>query len=208
MPDTRQNPTTTGDEKSWGWGPGETAADVSVIHWPAADNLTTGQETYPRGLAQSSTVPITSQQMRLTYFTARKTDTVANVAVASGNTAAGATPTLVRLGLYTVAANGDLTLAASTANDTTLFAGTNTLYTKALTASLAVVAGQRLAIGILVVTGAATPQLLGISIGAVTVSAAAPRLAAAVSGQADLPASVAAGSVSDTGNRPYAVLLP
>lgn len=173
------------------------------------DLLTTGEGCFPRDKVVANTVPTGNQSLRLSYFTARKSETITQVRILSGGTAAGATPTLVRVGLYTVAANGDITLVASTANDTTLLASGSTSYTKALQASYAKVAGQRYAVGILVVTGATAPTVCGgPNFINATESGLAPKLGGLVGSQADLPSSVVAASVSDGAQRPYVVMLP
>ena len=196
-------------------GGGAPLAADSLAGQFAADQLTAGQGTLPRVLAQSAAAATgTNQTLRLTYFTAARSFVSTQVAVYSGGTAAAATPTLVRLGLYSVAANGDLTLVASTANDTALFAAAQTAYTKAWSASVQLVAGQRYARGDLVVTAATAPTYPGLSVHggsatATAVAGAAPRLTGAVTGQADLPASVAAASVAATTNGMiYSVILP
>src|SRR4051794_12969175 len=120
-----------------------------------------------------------------------------------------------------VAANGDLTLVASTANDTTLFAATNTAYTRTLkdptgvtTQAFSKVVGNTYAIGVLVVTAATSPTLCGLvlptAFGSQTWSPA-PSMAYSLSGQADLPASVdhTALSAGNGGvNLPQFLLLP
>lgn len=190
---------------AYGRGINYTAADNSPV---AVNQLTTGQETFPRQWTAGQTLTCSNQSFRVCYFTAYKNQTVASLRVVTGSTAAGATPTLIRYGLYSVGSDGALTgLLASTANDTTLLASTNTGYTKALSASYDVIAGTRYACGILVVTGATAPAIMGGNWGVAAQSAVAPRLGAFVSGQSDLPASVVAGSLSDTGAVPYFALL-
>lgn len=162
--------------------------------------VTSGVESIPREIAVAN-ASVTSQVLRLTFFTCRKTFTAANLSAISGGTAAGATPTLVRYGLYTVAANGDITLVASTTNDTGIFAATNTQYTRAITGpsgitSYAMVAGQRYAFGVLLVTAAALPTTVGWGPPNGVVANIAPRIGSAVTGQADLPASVLNASFS------------
>lgn len=182
---------------------------------PATDLFTAGGETTcPRLLATSLTVANTSGTMKLSYFTARRSGTIANVRVYGGSTAAAATPTVVRFGLFTVAANGDITLVASTANDTTIFATLNTAYPKALSAAYAKVAGQRYAFASLVVSGAAMPTFMGLKIGDAVINNGAaaaaiePRLVGAVTAQSDLPESVVAASITNSGGFQYAELLP
>lgn len=172
------------------------------------NSLVPGQDTMSRFDIAIASASVSSQSIRFTFFTATRDETVTRVEMFSGTTAAAATPTLIRMGLYTVADNGDLTLVASTPNDTTLFAATTTLYNKALSAPYAMVKGQRYAFGILVVTAVATPTFYGHSSIPVAVALYPPRLAAAFSGQADLPASIASASLIATNQAFYAAFLP
>lgn len=104
------------------------------------------------------------------------------------------------MGIYSVAANGDLTLVASTPNDTTLFAATFTSYSKALSAALNKVAGQRYALGLIVVTAAAIPSFIGwAGVNASIFQATmlqSPTLAARMNGQVNLPANIPVGSLT------------
>jgi hypothetical protein len=186
-----------------------TAVSLNRNPYYDANALTTGQETYSRLLVNNASNGPTSQSLRLTYFTARKTETATQVRVVTGGTAAAATPTLVRFGIYSVAVNGDVALIASTANDTTLLAAAATAYTKALQASVPLAAGTRYAFAILVVSAAAKPTLPCLVTGlAGTESALSPRLAASVAGQADLPASVVNASLAASTLAIYSVVLP
>ena len=162
---------------------------------------TVGMETFPRapGLATQNTTA--SGRLWLTYFTAYRSLTVTTAAMCSAGTPAGPTPTLVRYGLWTVnPADSSLTaLVASTANDTSLFSVGGTFYPVALSSSFTFVPGQRYAAGVLIVSPAAMPTLQGAS-GVAGLFARAPRVAAFVGSLADLPATVAAGSLTDTGS--------
>lgn len=95
--------------------------------------------------------------------------------------------TLIRIGLYTVAGNGDMTLVASTTNDTSLFGSSYTPYTKALASSYAFVKGQRYAAAILQV--ATTPANLYSAAGFVSNAGLTPRICSVKSGLSDLPSS-------------------
>jgi hypothetical protein len=169
--------------------------------------LTVGESTLPRQQASSSQ-SLTAGSVRLAYLTAAKTEQVGQVRAATGTTAAAATPTLAKMGVYSVAADGTLTLAGATASDTGLFAATNTVYTRALTAPFTKIAGQRYAFALLVVTGAAMPTIYGTIATSTTEAAVAPRLTGGFGGQTDLPASIAAGSITSTAGFLYGVLLP
>lgn len=167
-------------------------------------NNIAGAEVYPRGEIVNNTVTGGNQVLRLSYFTPPYNTAAQTYAtIESGGTAAGATPTLVRIGLWTMAANGDLTLVASTPNDTTLLAAASTDYFKALSVPYAFIGGQRYAAGILVVTGATAPTYSGKFTSTAANRLRTPRLTGSVSGQADLPANIAAGSVSATAAWPY-----
>lgn len=161
--------------------------------------LAAGVTTLPRHIAGSNTAVSlgASGTIRLVYFQAPRTETITQLAVVTGTTGAGATPTLVRWGVYSVAGNGDLTLAGAIANDTTALAVASTRYLRSLTSSYGSVAGNWYAFGIMVVTGAALPTLAGISLNAATAQASAsPRISGQLAGQTDLPSSILAGNVA------------
>lgn len=81
-----------------------------------------------------SGISINSGRRYLGYFTAVSGDSFSNLDIVTG---AGAvvSVTAARLGLYTVAANGDLTLVCQTANDATIGVAANTEYARALDAT-------------------------------------------------------------------------
>lgn len=181
-----------------------------ILGGAAADPnaLSVGEETIPR-LITTAAQALLSGQMRLTYFTAAKTELVSQVQLLSGGIAAGATPTLCRAGIYSVAANGDLTLAGSIANDTTLFSAASTTYTRSLSASFTKQAGQRYAFGILVVSAAAMPNIpCSAGNNAAAAWSVAPKLVGRVDSLTDLPASVTAAGVGATGQAFYSTVLP
>jgi hypothetical protein len=208
------------------WGPGSGAARDTELSRVATgvlgganlflprdgvssdEAITTGEETLSRAHCNANTISLTTQQMRLCYFTARKTESVTQVRIPPGAVAAAATPTLIRVGVFSVAANGDLTLIASTPNDTTLLASTATASTKALSATWSKVAGTRYAVGLLVVSSATMPQINGATSFASTEQAIAPRMSGLVTGLSDLPSTVATASVANSSARPYFALLP
>lgn len=181
--------------------------DVAV---PTAsvNGLAVGESTFSR-ITSGTNLTISTGQVRLTYFTATKSQTVTQVRLYSGATAAAATPTLARVGLYSVSADGaTLTLLGATANDTALFAAANTAYTRNITPSVTTAAGQRYALATIVVSGATMPQLTGIS---TTLSAEAgiePRITGLLTGQTDLPGTIAASATIASGSAVYAALLP
>lgn len=174
------------------------------------DDITTGESVYERRNAHSSAVATGTQNIRLTYFTARKTGTYTQLRAACGGTA-HTLASLVKFAVFSVAGNGDLTCIGVTANDTALLATQNTEYTKATTASFDITAGQRYAFGVLVVTAGVAPTLIGQNIALAAIAFRAPALSGNVAGQADMPAvsgTIAAGSVANSGASLYGELVP
>jgi hypothetical protein len=162
-------------------------------------NNPVGEDYLPAGFATMSRIgalndlATTSGRLALQYITADKTAVVSTMRALSWSTAAAATPTLIRFGIYSVATNGDLTLIGSTANDTTLFAGTFQAQVKALSAATTLIQGNRYVLAFLIVSSAAMPTVLGSYIADPDQS---PRLAGIVTGQTNLPSTITAGTVA------------
>jgi hypothetical protein len=158
----------------------------------------------PRLLVLGSTAIAATQQMRITYWVAPYSFLATTMEWGTTGTAAGATPTLVRYGLYSVdqvTQNG--TLVASTANDTALLAGTNTRYPKAFSTPVQVVAGNRYASALLVVTGAALPTIPTVAGAVGGLLAVRPYISATLASQTDLPATFTDAGVAATTNTMY-----
>lgn len=174
------------------------------------DSLTSGQMVPRRDLMQVNSVSHATGTLGLTFFTGDKTETINNVTAYTGSTAAAATPSLCRIGIYSVDGSGNLTLVASTPNDTALFAATTTAYQKALSASFSKVAGQRYAVGLLVISAAAMPTFMGPLAVSNPVAQASnvlePKLTARLTGQTDLPSSIAVGSLVSYSQRVHVLL--
>lgn len=158
------------------------------------DAITSGEEIMPRRDAIGASALAASGTLHLSYFTARKTEAVTNIRMLSDGTAATGT-TLARMGVYSVSGAGDLTLVAATANDTTVFSGAYTPYQRTLTSTFNKVKGTRYAVGVLVV-GTGMPTITGATCAGAD-AALPPRLCGIVTGQANLPATIAAGSVAE-----------
>jgi hypothetical protein len=189
-----------------------TAAATSAASAAATvqDRLTAGQMVPNRDLLASAAVSHAAGTLALSFFTADKTETITRVTAYTGTVAAGATPTLCRYGIYEIDANGNGTLVASTANDTTLFAAANTAYPKLLTAAFQKVAGKRYATGLLVATAATMPTFHGPSSPTTavmsTVALLAPMTIARLVSLADLPASFTAASLIGYQQRSHMLL--
>lgn len=174
--------------------------------WDSGELFTSGEEIFPADDAQAGTNVTTTQVLRLSYFDCRKSESTTGVRIISGGTAAGATPTLVRIGLYLIDSSGNGTLVASTTNDTALFASTATVYTRSWSTPYNKIRGTRLAVGVLVVSSATTPTLAGKALTSTAEVSLAPRKTGSISSQSDLPSSFTAGSVSSSFSRFYAAL--
>jgi hypothetical protein len=173
--------------------------------------LQTGELALPVSALNSAAVGLNDATLKLTYFTAVKSETIATVIYTVGTTSAGATPTLSRFGIWEASADGALTaLVASTTNDTALFTGTGSQQrSKALTAPFSKVRNKRYAVGALVVTGATVPTIAGCtyqSISGVS-SIGGTRIAGQAAAQSDLPATLAAGSVANTTSAGFFALV-
>lgn len=172
-----------------------------------ANRPTDGQEIAPKDLFTSDSVALVSGQVSFNYFTAYDTQDVTALRTYTGTTAAGATPTLCKMGLYSVAANGDLTLMAATANTNTLWNSANASHQANLTAPQKVIKGNRYAFGLIIVTAAALPTVPSRSVPIVLSGVASPRTFAQLTGQTDLPNAVAAGVLSNGATARYGVLV-
>jgi hypothetical protein len=163
------------------------AAEMNAIleDWPDGETV----PSIGRMLSSVSNVGSTSQTLRLVFFTARKSQTITQVRVPAGATAAAGL-TLCRLGVWSVDTAGAGTLIASTPNDTALLIAATTEYTKAFSASWNKVAGQRYAVGLLQV-GTTVASLIGATSngGNGTRATRFPRVGGLWTAQADLPAS-------------------
>ena len=125
----------------------------------------------------------------ITSFTALQSFTSSQLSFATGTVATGITT--ARIGLYTVNASNVATLVAETANDTSLFATSATVQTRSfstargLPATYNIVAGQRYAIGAILVSST-SGQLWGFNIGAQALRTVSPAITGGVAGQTDL----------------------
>lgn len=128
----------------------------------AADTSTVGEYIPDRDKWSAGATPaLTSGTLYFVYFTAAVTETITSMKVFTGGTLAAATPSICRMGVFSVADNGTLTEVASIANDTTLFLAANTTYARDFTATWTKTAGVRYATGLLVVSAVATPTFVG-----------------------------------------------
>lgn len=187
-------------------------------------------DTAPRQMLNTAGMStLASQEAKYVYVTSGINKTINRIRTYTGTTLivpGSGGPIQVRLGLYTVASNGDLTLVARTAVQTPAVAGfwgaINTPYELAfdttggypLTYDL--IYGQRYAVGLLWnlngATGSTAPTIIGVgSQGPAaslrdTIMGYSPRIVGQQAGQADLPASVTAASVANDDVAPFVSL--
>lgn len=171
----------------------------------ASIGLSSGESTIPRRNVTGGAATLSAGQCRLTYFTAERTETINSIRTATG-TQVQAGATLCRLGVYEVADNGDLTLVASTANDTVLWSVASQVYGKNFTAPFLKRKRQRYAVAALVVGATTPPNVMGQTTLLGPEAAQPPRLCGTVSGQTDLPATITAANVGETTIQVYAAL--
>lgn len=170
--------------------------------------LAAGEETFPARQVDRADYPPGNGILRLTCFTAERSESISQIKVACGNTA-GVGATLIRLGVYLITGSGPYTgkLLASTANDTTLFAAGSTAYTRLFTAPFWKTAGLKYAVGLLVVGASTVPTPCGhIQPNGMLNLVSGPPGSLYLSGQTDLPASP---TLTNADNQSlYAQLLP
>lgn len=170
---------------------------------------TAGMGVIPTRTSLGSTGALSSGTLYLSYFRACKAATVSRWDSATTTSGFAATPTLIRAGLYSVDSLGNLTLQAASANDTTIGTAGSTKFGKVFATALAVDFGRWYAFGFLATSGAAMATLLGpnVAFGSQNISMLSdPRVNGIVTGQSDLPASVAFGSVAASNQYAWAEL--
>lgn len=122
-------------------------------------------------------------------------------------------PTLCKVGFFSVGAgndhDSDLTLLLTSDNDSSLFTVSNTAYTISFPDYTTKTAGQRYAVGVLVVSQFEMPTLAGVSVSTVGALEAdvSPILSAELSGQSDISADVTS-TLSTSTITHYVALLP
>jgi hypothetical protein len=190
---------------AWIVAAGDHALSTLDLRYAASDSLTAG-EFQPHRDRINGAVPLTLGYIVFTHFTADKTENINTLEMGCAGNWTG-TPTLCRYGVWSVAANGDLTPITATVSDTTLLITSGITYPKALAATWAKVRGRRYALGALCVGGTTGPSVqgfLGQSAGWLTAkSRVVPQWGGRLTGQTDIPAGVIlASSVSGMYGQP------
>lgn len=190
-----------GTDGSYSWSQSARQGEV--------DPLVIGESSMSRNTVVAAQT-LTSQQLRVSFFTAKKTEAITHVRLIPGGTSAGATPTLVRVGIYEVADDGSATLIKSSTNDTSkLNAQTDAAHTFTLSSTFTKIRGKRYGVGVLCVTAAAAPTLQGGNFAAGS-GVGLPALMLSKGGQSDLPSSLTTGDLSSSTStvRIYSELVP
>jgi hypothetical protein len=168
--------------------------------YTATDSPTVGETVPHRSRASATVSALGTGTLYGGCFTAEKTETISNVTLFTGSGYTGGPPTLIRIGIFEVDPVAGLTLVASTPSDTTLFASNDTAYAKALSASFTKTQGQRYFAGVLIVQTTGTLPTFagwqGINSSIETLLLADPAQSFQLTGQADLPSTVAVGSLT------------
>jgi hypothetical protein len=129
----------------------------------------------------------TSGTVYWTFFSPLHTHTASTVSVASAGTATtGAS--LIRMAVYSFNET-TATLLASTANDTSIFATRNTVYTRNLSSSVTFQAGQRYGFALLVVATTPGTGYLAFGYPPAALNALSPIMRGYLDSQTDLPSS-------------------
>lgn len=168
-----------------------------------ADLLTSGEEAVDRNIVQSE-YPLDSGTLFLTFFTARRSEPITKIVTGVYGTAAAGL-TRARTGIWTVAANGDLSPLASSAASTTLWTATYQRHTATLTSTWNKAAGVRYAVGLFAL-GTGMPVLAAQAVKFLDV-ADAPRIQAELAGQTDLPAGTITAASLAAGYRRFQAIF-
>jgi hypothetical protein len=189
--------TTSASDLTSGTLPDARLSSAVALH--SQINTTLGQaagviDAIPRTTSAAGVTAAAGQAL-FAFFTPTTTITVSQIAMSNATGAVAAGLTLARMGIYTYTEGGTATLVARTASDTSLFAATNTTYTRSLDttggypSTYTLNAGTRYGVAYICV-GTTQPQLVGRSV-QTAVGVLPPRLSGGSStGLSDLPASL------------------
>lgn len=160
----------------------------------ALNQSTTAIDVSPRYDNRSAT--FTSGTIYWTFFTPMINATITALSVASAGTATSGATT-IQMGLYSFDET-TATRLAYTANDTSIFATRNTIYTRSLNSSVNVVAGTRYGFAVLVVATTPGTGYLAFGYPPAALNALGPIMRGYLDSQTALPSS--ATPLTDTSN--------
>jgi hypothetical protein len=171
------------------------AADQNEINEKINRSLNLARPTWatlPRYMT-GSTFTAATGELYLGYFQAGETGAAATIHTYCGSTTASGL-TKCRFAVYSEDDDGDLTLIGSTANDTSQFGTQFGGVSKALQSLASIVQGEMYALGVLFV--GTTPPDIGGVFGNQAELSVDHRLNGILTGQADLPSTISAGSIN------------
>jgi len=168
--------------------------------------LAVGESALPR-INCGTGITLVSGTIHLSFWQAVKTEPVNTLFTTTAGTAAAATPTLCRIGIYSVDANSNLTLIGACANDTTIWNTTFARFNRANTTPFLKVQGQRYAHAVIIVTAVAAPVMRGYN-GSIVDSNQLPFLGGQLAGQTDLLPTIANGVYSTISSMSYGGTTP
>ena len=179
----------------------------------SGDTRNTAEAAFSRRLCSNS-VTIANQTARFAFWRAQRSGWVGSIKMFTAGTAA-ATVTTIKFGLYEADdAESTFTLKAVTANDTALFAATNTVYSKAVTTGYKRTRGKLYAAGALFVgttapVVVAAPVLLG-PVDSTSLAYNPSPISGVLSSITDLPTSFTLSTLTggSANQAPYVELVP
>jgi len=171
-----------------------------------ANKLSSGMDVFPRDFVTGEAV-LATQSLIAVQFTCDKIFTATQLRTITGSQASSGATT-IKMGLYEVNADSSLTLLAKTANNTSLWASIDTVYTEAFEsgATVDMVRNKRYAFAVLQ-DGGTLPKLVGQRQPNGNILTYTPRIAANYASQTDIPSSLVAGT-GVARDRPWGVVLP
>ncbi len=172
------------------------------------NSISEGEEgAIGRLTVNSASVGYTSGDVPVSLFTAKKTEQVSNIVVNLGGTASGASPTLVKAGIYEKTGPTTLTLLASSANLNTIFnSSTYSIKTFPLSSPVTKRAGVTYGLALIVVSAAAMPNFYGNGFLSMYANLE-PRITCGGTSLADLPATMDP-TVGNFGRLPWLAVTP
>lgn len=194
-----------------GGPPGEMGAELESVDSLWGEVITQGNggvANMNRRIGIISAIAILSGTVYFTVFKSPKSFTPASIKM--GNGTAATAVTLAKMGLYSInPLSLEMTLIASTANDTTIFNTANVANQRNFVAAPSLLSGSWYATALIVVGTGTMPAIMGPPASAYTsiFTQVAPRLCGSRSGQTDFPATITAGQIAPSGLQGYAELL-
>jgi hypothetical protein len=172
--------------------------------------LSEGESTITRGETTTTAVTMTTKVLRLGFFLALKTEKIKHFRADCATAYSGGVPSVVRFGAWLVnPTTGKLEMVGQSANNTALLEKSGVPVEPEAEAAWEKVAGQRYALGLLVVTAGTAPTIGG-QLGSLNSEeqARTPRLCAAQTATEALPSTIENAALQNSSAVPYLVVAP